>query len=215
MTTTKKGRAYSPAHRRAIAVESFRTAAECIGEVTPGMSLFAITRGQFSMLDAVRHVLEAAGPSRVSVWTWTVAEYELEVFGRFRRDGRISAGRLVIDHAARKKNAPLIREWQASFGPASVRYVVNHAKIATVASDDGRLRVLLRGSMNLNFNPRFEQLDVTEGGPDFDLVQRIEDELPALPDDAPGAAVYKASRVADAFDQETLALFQGAKVWSK
>jgi hypothetical protein len=35
--------------------------------------------------------------------------------------------------------------------------------------------------MNLNFNPRFEQFDITEGGEDFELVARIEDGLPVLP----------------------------------
>ncbi len=34
--------------------------------------------------------------------------------------------------------------------------------------------------MNLNWNPRFEQLDITEGGGDFDLVERIRSELPVL-----------------------------------
>ena len=98
-----------------------------------------------------------------------------------------------------------------------MRYVVNHAKIATVADSAGR-RFLLRGSMNLNFNPRFEQFDVTEGGEDFTLVKRIEDELPVLAGDASGAAVYAASRVGEVFRADELAMFQkqGAiRPWSK
>ncbi len=39
--------------RRKHAVESFGSAQDCIGRVEKNMSLFAITRGQFSMLDAV------------------------------------------------------------------------------------------------------------------------------------------------------------------
>lgn len=203
----------SPAARRTRATESFRTAAECIGPVTPGLALFAVTRGQFSMLDAVLHVLDEVGPARVSVWTWTIADYEISRFTDLQRDGRITDGRLVIDHGARNKNAPLIGEWKRRFGQRSLRYVLNHAKLATVETTD--LRVLLRGSMNLNFNPRFEQLDVTEGGADFDLVRSIEDELPYLPDDAPGSSVYAATRVGDAFDVATLGLFSGVKTWAK
>jgi hypothetical protein len=206
-------RSSAPSTRRAVAVESFKTAAECIGPVTPGMSLFAITRGQFSMLDAVLHVLDCVGPARLSVWTWTIAEYEVERFRALQQDRRITGGRLIIDGAARKKNAGLIAEWKADFGADSVRYVVNHAKIATVETAD--FRVLVRGSMNLNFNPRFEQLDVTEGGPDFDLVRQIEDELPILPDHADGASIFKAARVAEAFEPETLALFREIKPWTK
>lgn len=206
-------RSSAPSTRRAVAVESFQTAADCIGPVAPGMSLFAITRGQFSMLDAVLHVLDCVGPARLSIWTWTIAEYEVDRFRALQQDQRITAGRLVIDGAARKKNAGLIANWKASFGRESVRYVVNHAKIATVETPE--FRVLLRGSMNLNFNPRFEQLDVTEGGPDFDLVRQIEGELPILPDNASGTEVFKAARVAEAFEPERLALFKEIRPWNK
>lgn len=204
----------APAARRKRAVESFGNAASAIGTVEAGMSLFAITRGQWSMIDAVLAILDQVGPSRVSLWTWTVAEYEVAVLTRLRRDQRIMGGRLVIDYGARNKNAGIIREWKESFGADSVRYVVNHSKIATIESASG-LKLLARGSMNLNFNPRFEQFDLTEGGPDFDLVREIEDELPVLEDNCTGPQAYAASKVGEAFDQETLALFGGVKVWAK
>jgi len=204
----------APAARRKRAVESFRTAAECIGTLEQGTALFAVTRGQFSMIDAVLACLDQSGPAAVSLWTWTVAEYEVECLERLRRDERLTSGRLVIDHGARNKNAGLIRQWQGAFGAESVRYVVNHSKIATIQND--RFRLLLRGSMNLNFNPRFEQFDLTEGGDDFALVKRIEDELPWLPDGTSGAAAYKASRVSEAFEPEQLTIFKrGIKVWEK
>ena len=69
--------------------------------------------------------------------------------------------------------------------------------------------------MNLNFNPRFEQFDLTEGGEDFELVKRIEAELPILDDSAKGEDVYKASKVAEAFEPEQLSIFSGVKVWAK
>lgn len=207
-------RASALSTRRARAVESFRTAADCIGDVEPGMALFAITRGQFSMIDAVLHVLEQVGPARLSLWTWTIAEYEIQAFNGLQSDGRVTGGRLIIDGGARQKNRPLLQQWQARFGADSVRYVLNHAKIATVEGENG-LRVLLRGSMNLNHNPRFEQLDVTEGGPDFDLVRQIEDELPILEDDASGSEVFKASKVSQAFEAGQLAMFAGLKRWAK
>lgn len=204
----------APAARAARAVQSFKSAAECIGPVEAGMSVFAITRGQFSMLDAVLHVLDCVGPGAdVSLWTWTIAEYEIDVFRGFMGDGRIARGRLVIDAGARNKNAPLLRQWQSAFGDQSIRYVVNHAKIATVQCRG--LRVLLRGSMNLNHNPRFEQLDVSEGGPAFDLVREIEDELPVLSNSATWKEVQKVSKVTDAFEPETLEMFAGLKRWAK
>ena len=104
----------------------------------------------------------------------------------------MTAGALIIDHGAQNKNAVTIADWKRQFGADSVRYVVNHAKIATVETAAG-LKFLLRGSMNLNFNPRFEQFDITEGGPEFDLIQGIELELPTLIDDCSGKEVYEAA----------------------
>lgn len=207
-------RVSNPERRRAVARESFGCAASAIGPIVPGMSLFAVTRGQWSMIDAILHVLDEVGPASIALWTWTVAEYEVQTLTRLRIDKRLTAGRLVIDGGARQRNAGLIREWKGTFGPDSVRYVRNHAKIARIESASG-LRLLLRGSMNLNFNPRFEQFDLTEGGEDFELVTSIEAELPAVADDAPGAEVWAASRVGDAFSPEQLTMFSGVKVWAK
>lgn len=150
----------APSARRTRAHESFSNAAECIGPVVPGMSLFAMTRGQFSMIDAVLHCLDCVGPAEVSLWTWTVAEYEVQCMERLMMDKRITGATLIVDHGARNKNRPILEKWIDLFGPRSVRLVVNHAKIATVRTAD--LSLLLRGSMNLNFNPRFEQFDLTE-----------------------------------------------------
>ncbi len=200
--------------RRRLARESFGLAAECLGKCGPGMSLFAITRGQWSMIDAILHVLDEVGPASLSVWTWTVAEYEVEVLTRLRDDRRLTGGRLIIDAGARLKNHQIISGWQAAYGPDSVRYVVNHAKLARIETASG-LRFLLRGSMNLNFNPRFEQFDITEGGPEFDLIKGIEDELPILPDSCSNGDAYAASKLDNAFTSKTLEMFSGVKVWAK
>lgn len=203
----------SASSRRAVAAESFKTASDCIGPVESGMSLFAITRGQFSMIDAVMHVLDQVGPANLSIWTWAIAEYELQQFQRMAEDGRVLSGTLVIDNSARNRNMPIILDWQRRFGAKSVRYVHNHAKIATIQTD--KFNVLLRGSMNLNFNPRFEQLDVTEGGPDFDLIKEIESEMPWLPNNCSHMDVRKASKTDAAFAPETLDMFAEVKTWAK
>ena len=199
--------------RRARAVESFKTAADCIGTLEPGVALFALTRGQFSMIDAVLACLDQVGPARVSLWTWTVAEYEIECLDRLRADARVTSGRLVIDAGARLKNAALIAQWKAGFGADSVRYVVNHAKIATI--EGGGFRLLLRGSFNLNFNPRFEQFDLTEGGADFDLVREVEDALPTLADDASGGECYRATGLDASVAWPGAATFPKVKPWAK
>jgi len=217
-------RSSAAATRRTRAAESFGNAAECIGAVEPGMSLFAITRGQWSMIDAILHVLDQVGAARLTIWTWTIAEYEVQVLQRLMLDSRLTGATLVIDQSVREKNLSratahdcsvgIVRQWKDIFGPDSVRYVRCHAKIATIESASG-LRVLCRGSMNLNFNPRFEQFDLTEGGPDFDLVREIEAELPILPDTCTKEDAHRATRTTEAFDASTLEMFSGVKVWAK
>lgn len=209
--TRRKGRSSSTSVRRARVAESFQTATECIGTIEPGYALFAITRGQFSMIDAILACIDQVGPCQVSVWTWTIADYEVEVLTRMMVDKRILGGRLVIDGGARTKNADIIAHWIGRFGWNSVRYVMNHAKLATVETD--KYRLLLRGSMNLNFNPRFEQLDITEGGEDFTLVRSIEESLPVLSASVSGHKIYEASRVGEAFSMEQMEIFNGAKVF--
>jgi hypothetical protein len=199
--------------RRKRVVESFENAAACIGPIQQDMSLFAITRGQFSMIDAIFHVLHEAGPAAISVWTWTIADYEVEAMAGLMARQEITAGRLVIDASADRRNGVIIEQWRQRFGDEAVRICKNHAKIARVWND--RFRLLLRGSMNLNFNPRFEQLDITEGGEDFDLVERIENELPVLGRKWSNAEAEAASGVSKAFETSQLEMFRGLKTWAK
>lgn len=199
--------------RRRDAIESFRSASETIGKVERGMSLFAVTRGQFSMLDAVLHCLSEIGPSAISVWTWTIADYEIEAMEGLMARKEITAGRLVIDTSADKRNGLMIERWRKRFGADQVRICRNHAKIARVWNEGHR--ILLRGSMNLNYNPRFEQLDITEGGIDFDLVERIESELPVLRSNYSYSEVEAATKLGRAFEVKELAMFRGMKPWAK
>lgn len=199
--------------RRKRAVESFGSAKDCIEQIEKDMSLFAVTRGQFSMLDIMNVVIQQVGPCNVSVWTWAIADYEVECMENFMQNKTILAGRLVIDRAAEVKNDAVISKWRSVFGADTVRVCKNHAKIATVQND--KFRVLIRGSMNLNFNPRFEQFDITEGGPDFDLIERLENELPILRPKCSNLEAMKASQLGLAFESSTLNIFSGIKPWAK
>jgi hypothetical protein len=203
----------SESKNRRRAVESFKSAAETIGPIEPGMSLFSITRGQFSMIDAILHCINELGNAHISLWTWTIADYEIEVVCGLMAREEITGATLVIDQSADRRNGAIIEQWRQRFGEKTVKICKNHAKIARVWTENRRL--LLRGSMNLNFNPRFEQLDVTEGGADFDMVERIENELPVLPRKYSNADTESATKVNKAFELGTLKMFAGLKTWAK
>jgi len=202
-----------PSTRSVRAEECFGNAAQAIGEIAPGLRLFLLTRGQFSMLDMVQHVLAQLGPSHVSVWTWAIADYEVEAMAALMASSAIIGARLIVDRSAEQRSSKTIQDWRDRFGVEAVRVCKNHAKIARIWNEDRR--VLLRGSMNLNFNPRFEQADITEGGADFDLVTQIEDELPVLPSHCSNADATNASGLSRAYERSTLDMFGGLKVWAK
>ena len=90
---------------------------------------------------------------------------------------------------------------------------MNHAKIATLENE--RYRLLLRGSMNLNYNPRFEQFDLSEGCAGFDLIKQIENELPVLPPRHTYEDLRRASKLDNAFTEQQLIPFGGVKTWAK
>jgi hypothetical protein len=199
--------------RRKCVQESFASASACIGPVESGLSLFAVTRGQFSMIDVINHLIAEVGPCHVSVWTWAIADYEVQAFTALLKRRDILGANLIVDTSAEKRNSDLIQQWRDRFGSETVKVCKNHSKIARIWSSDYRL--LARGSMNLNFNPRFEQLDITEGGADFDLVKEIEDELPVLRRNASNSEIDKASKLSLAYEASTLDMFKGTKIWAK
>ena len=195
------------------AVDAYKTAAATIGTITPGMSLFAITRGQFSMIDAILACLDKIGPAKLSIWTWCVGEYDIQCLERLCRDDRIFSALLIIDIMGQARNPLLLQQWRDYHGPDSVKVVLNHAKIATLQNDQYKL--LLRGSFNLNYNTRYEQFDLTEGMSDFDLVKSIENTIPTLTATATYEECMEATESLTRHQIDELKIFEGVKTWAK
>src|SRR5437773_888970 len=124
--------------KRKRVVESFRSAAETIGPITKEMSLFALSRGQFSMIDMIHHCLKEIGVAQISVWTWTIADYEIEAMESLLLRKEIISGALVIDASADRRNQVMINRWRDRFGEDKVKVCKNHAKIARVWNDTFR-----------------------------------------------------------------------------
>ena len=121
MVTESKRKSSAIAARRKQSVEAFGSVAATLGRIEPGVSLFAVTRGQFSMLDCILHILGEIGPAHVSVWTWAIAEYEVQAFGGLLQRGDIVGARLIVDYSAGRRNGELLDAWRERFGPDTVR----------------------------------------------------------------------------------------------
>lgn len=162
--------------RHTEAAIALHTAQEALAPWGRGAHVFGTNKGQFSAIDLASAVLERTGPADVSVWTWCIAEYEVQAMTAFLLDGRVRSFRLVMDWAGAQRDMPLVAEMQARFGLDCIRVTKTHAKIVTVSTDDG-WRAVIRGSMNLNANRRFEQFDVSDDAAVFGVVRTLEDEL--------------------------------------
>ena len=196
------------------AAEAFGNAQLAVGAVDRDMHKFIITRGQFGMIDVILTILDQVGPSRLSVWVWSIADWEIQTIERLIADGRVLSADLLIDYASITKKGATIKGWTDRFGLGSVKFIVNHAKIVRIWNDDG-WKICIRGSCNLNYNPRFEQIDIDDNSPAFDLVEKIESEIPRC-DGTSGKACYAASGLGKAYEGEAKGkLFGRLALWDQ
>ena len=158
--------------RASVCLDSARAA---LAALDPGGHVFGLTKGQFSMIDLAAAVLEKTGSADVGLWTWCIADYETQCLRAFMNDRRILSFRLVLDYSGARRESALLSDLQGRFGADCIRVTKTHAKIVTVANEEWR--VTIRGSMNLNMNPRFEQFDVSDADGAFDVVNGMMSEL--------------------------------------
>ena len=162
--------------RKASAARCLASAKEALAGFEHGSHVFGLTKGQFSMIDLTDAVLGITGSADVGIWTWCIAEYEVEAITKFLTDKRVDSLRMVMDWTGAQRDMPVVEELQQRFGMDCIRVTKTHAKIVTIATECG-WRVTIRGSMNLNANPRFEQFDVSDDEKIYNVVDEMMAEL--------------------------------------
>lgn len=187
MTEEAKAKAYrAPVPRkRTVKLHKTATAAEALGPVAPGMEVFCLTFGQFSLIDAIEHLVREVGPCDVVVSTWTAAAADAERAEALLRDGNIRRFRLVVDRSFVARQRHYCERVTELFGPDAIRTTRTHAKFALITTSDYAL--VVRTSMNLNHNPRLEDIEVSDDPQLAAFFAGIVDELFA--ETAPGATV--------------------------
>jgi len=139
------------------AVEPARAAVAAFG---PGKRIVGMTKGQFSMLDLMRAVLEHTGPAHVSLSTWTAGIRDAKNAAFLLERGEMLSLRLLVDRSFATRQPAYCAAVQRMFGADAIRCTRTHAKVATLVNDGWN--VTIRGSMNLNRNPRWENFDVDD-----------------------------------------------------
>ena len=153
-------------------------------ESEPDASWFEMwrTTGDFSLLDLVLVLLDAAGPSRVTVETWSAGLYDMEVLNRFIASDLITSFRLVLDVSFRNNrgnNATDGTSYAAVledvFGLDALRTTRAHCKNVGIRGGDPEFAVL--SGANLNENKRAEWYVVTNDPGTVAFADQVGDEL--------------------------------------
>lgn len=162
------------------------SAARCIGRIEKSVDVFGLTKGDFSMIDILRHIVSEIGPCKVDVGTWTAAAAEIKQAFDMLNDKNIQRMRFLVDRSFPARQPKYYAAVRQKFGDDSVRLARFHAKFILLENEN--FSVAVRTSMNLNLNERIEFFELSEGSPISGYLSEIMDYHFALPsEDSYGA----------------------------
>lgn len=151
------------------------TAARAIGKITPGMEVFGFSKGQFSKIDIIEHCLLTTGPADVTIVTWSASAGDIKRAHSFLNNRAIRGIRFLVDFSFKARKPHFLKALVEAFGPDCIRMTVIHAKFVLIRNEDWN--IVLRTSMNLNYNPRFENFEISESKEFAKFMQAILDEI--------------------------------------
>ena len=155
------------------------SAARCIGEISKGCEIFGFTKGDFSMIDILRHVAKEIGPCNIDIGTWTAARAEIGQAFKMLDDKNILKMRWLVDRSFPARQGKYYTSLLEKFGRDSVRLARFHAKFILLENENYSIAV--RTSMNLNENKRIEFYELSEGSPISGYLKDIVDYHFSLP----------------------------------
>ena len=135
-----------------------QNASEALAGLDRETEIYGFTKGQFSVIDLIRAAIEITGPAVVDISTWTAAHSDVTTVLEFLESGKITATRWLVDISFQRRYPELAQRIRDNFGMDSVRVAANHSKFALIKA--GEWRLVLFTSMNLNYNPRFENFQI-------------------------------------------------------
>ena len=147
--------------RRMVSKPNPTLAARSVADaLVQGGRVLGMTKGQFSLLDLLRALLEKTGPADVAVSTWTMGIRDAKNAGLMLDSEAMTSFRLYVDRSFATRQPGYCSAVRKIFGDESIRTTNTHAKIATIRNE--RWAITVRSSMNLNRNPRFENFDIDD-----------------------------------------------------
>lgn len=132
--------------------------------IAPGETWDVVTNGDVDAMTYVRHAINAVGYlDRVLLSTWRVWRAELETIREWLEAGRVDEFTLVTHTKLETQIAEsyeIARQLVDDYG-VELKLVQNHSKVAIAINRAADYHLCVRGSANLNANPRIEQATLT------------------------------------------------------
>jgi hypothetical protein len=146
-------------------------ASEAIGTIEKNIDIFCLTYGQFSLIDALVAILDQTGPAHVCISTWTAAHVHLDRSMELMNSADILSLRMIVDRSFKTRQPQYFNHMIELFGADSIREIRTHAKFMTIRND--KFDIVVKTSMNLNENPRLENIEISENAAFADFFEEI------------------------------------------
>lgn len=131
-----------------------QTAADAVADFDKTTSIHGLTKGQYSLLDIITHVTHKTGPCHLDISTWTAAKTDVQAVCDWLNSGHITSARWLVDLTFQRRTPEIATQIRRLFGDDAIRVAQNHCKLSVLTNAEWS--VVIQTSMNLNFNPRFE-----------------------------------------------------------
>lgn len=148
---------------------------EAVGTIEHGCEIYGLTKGSWSLIDLIEHVLKATGPAAVTLSTWTAANADIGFAMRLLANGSLTSLRFVVDFSFPSRQPAYCAALREAFGDDAIRITKNHAKFVLIRNAEWN--VVLRTSMNLNENRRLESWEISDCPAMAGWLQEVVDEL--------------------------------------
>lgn len=150
-------------------------AADAIGPIEPGCEIYGLTKGQWSLIDLIEHVLSFTGACRAVISTWTAAGADVSFAYKLMSCGQLNSLRFLVDFSFPARQPAYCAALRQTFGDDCIRISKNHAKFVLLRNDTWN--IVIRTSMNLNENRRLENFEISDDARLADFLQRVIEEI--------------------------------------
>lgn len=161
--------------KKKFTVSKAGSAAVAIGKLEKNQDTFVLTFGQFSLIDALCAIIDQTGPAHVTLSTWTAAHAHLDRSAELMSGANILSMRMIVDRSFKSRQPAYFDHMIDLFGSESIRCINTHAKFLVIRNDEWN--IVVRTSMNLNENPRLENIEISDNKDFADFFEAIADEV--------------------------------------